>query len=106
MQNTFGKAIVQLRKEKGLTQKELADTLGVTDKAVSRWETDKNYPDIETLRRLSKMFDVSIDDMLKGDLKIVPKKTPIKRIMVIAIIIIVIAYMFPVYNWQRVINYN
>ncbi len=43
----FGKLLTQLRKEKGLTQIQLAEKLNVTDKAISRWETGKNYPDIE-----------------------------------------------------------
>ena len=43
----FGKFLCQLRKEKGLTQLQLAEKLNVTDKAISRWETGKNYPDIE-----------------------------------------------------------
>ena len=45
----FGKMIVRLRKEKGMTQKQLAEMLNVSDKAVSRWENGKNYPDIETM---------------------------------------------------------
>lgn len=106
MSETFGKAIAKLRKEKGMTQKELADLLGVSDKAVSRWENDKNYPDIETLRRISTTFRVSIDELLQGNIKIVPKKSPAKKILVITAIIIVLAYMFPVYNWQRVTSYN
>ena len=51
-----GSFISQLRKEKGLTQKQLADVLGVTDKAVSRWETAKNYPDIELLEQIAQFF--------------------------------------------------
>ena len=62
----FGKFISQLRKEKGLTQLQLAEKLNVTDKAVSRWETGKNYPDIEIFEDLSKIFDVSISELLEG----------------------------------------
>lgn len=61
----FGNFISTLRKEKGFTQKELADMLGVTDKAVSRWETAKNYPDIETLEKLADALDVSISELLE-----------------------------------------
>ena len=61
----FGNFISTLRKEKGLTQLELAQKLAVTDKAVSRWETAKNYPDIETLEKLADALDVSISELLE-----------------------------------------
>ena len=62
----FGKFLSQLRKEKGLTQLQLAEKLNVTDKAVSRWETGKNYPDIEIFEDLSKELDISISELLEG----------------------------------------
>ena len=49
----IGKFINSLRNENGLTQKQLADMLNVTDKAVSRWETGKNYPDIEMFENVN-----------------------------------------------------
>lgn len=61
----FGNFIASLRKEKGLTQMELAEKLAVTDKAVSRWETGRNYPDIETLKNLADALDVSISELLE-----------------------------------------
>lgn len=61
-----GSFISQLRKEKGLTQKQLADALGITDKAVSRWETAKNYPDIELLEQIAQFFDVTVSELLEG----------------------------------------
>lgn len=67
-----GSFISQLRKEKGLTQKQLADVLGVTDKAVSRWETAKNYPDIELLEQIAQFFDVTVSELLEG--KKIPKE--------------------------------
>ena len=77
--NDFGKAIVQLRKEKGLTQKELADNLNVSDKAVSRWETGKNYPDIETLQQLATVLDVSVNDLLSGELKLAKRLANVRK---------------------------
>ena len=62
-----GKFISEQRKSKGLTQKELAEQLNVTDKAVSKWETGKGYPDIEILEKLSEIFCVSINDILSGE---------------------------------------
>lgn len=61
-----GKFIFELRKERKLTQKELAQELNVTDKAISKWETGKCYPDIEMLEKLSVLFDVSINEILSG----------------------------------------
>ena len=62
----FGKFVNELRKEQGWTQAQLADRLHVTDKAVSRWETGKNYPDIETIGQLALTFGVSISELLEG----------------------------------------
>lgn len=60
----FGKFISELRKEKGLTQIELAEKINVSDKAISRWENGKNYPDIEILEDLGTELGVSISELL------------------------------------------
>lgn len=60
----FGSFIAQQRKTVGLTQKELAERLLVTDKAVSRWENGHGYPDIETLENLSKALEVSLVELM------------------------------------------
>ena len=61
-----GQLITELRKEKGLTQKQLADALNVTDKAVSKWERGLSFPDISMLEPLSELLDVSIMELLAG----------------------------------------
>ena len=65
---SVGRFIAEQRKAKGLTQKQLADELNVTDKAVSKWETGRSYPDVETLERLSAFFGVTVNDVLSGKL--------------------------------------
>ena len=62
-----GRFICTLRKEKGLTQKELAEKLNVTDKAVSKWETGRSAPDISLLEKLSETLDVSVVEILQGE---------------------------------------
>ncbi|MCQ2486085.1 MAG: helix-turn-helix domain-containing protein [Clostridia bacterium] len=62
-----GRFISALRKEKGLKQKELADKLHVTDKAVSKWETGRSAPDIAVLESLSEALGVSVVEILKGE---------------------------------------
>lgn len=58
--------IAQLRKELGLTQKDLAEKLEVTDKAISRWETGKGLPDTSLLKPLAEIFGVSVGELLSG----------------------------------------
>lgn len=65
MKKTFGGMITALRKERGMTQLELAEKMGVTDKAVSKWERDLSYPDINTFPRLAEIFNVSIDELMQ-----------------------------------------
>lgn len=61
--NNIGAFIAQLRKEQNMTQKELADKLGVTDKAVSKWERGKGIPDIDSIERLSDVLRVSVSEL-------------------------------------------
>lgn len=56
----------QLRNERGWTQRQLAEQLSVTDKAVSRWETGRGLPDIQSLKSLSRLFHVTINEILAG----------------------------------------
>lgn len=64
MENKLGKVISNLRKEKGITQKDLADALNVSDKAVSRWECGKSRPDLEMMFEISKYFNVSYKKLI------------------------------------------
>lgn len=66
MKNTFGSMIASLRKENGMTQLELAEKMNVTDKAVSKWERDLAFPDVQTLPKLAELFGVSVDDLIKA----------------------------------------
>ena len=64
--NTTGRFIAELRKQKGFTQKELAENLMVTDKAISRWETGKGLPDTSLLKPLGDVLGVSVTELLSG----------------------------------------
>ncbi len=57
----------ELRKEKGLTQEELAEALFVSRTAISKWESGRGVPNIESLKAISKFFSVSIDELLSGE---------------------------------------
>ena len=68
---TLGQFIAELRKEKGLTQRELSEMIGVSDKTVSHWERDESSPDISLLLTLSDIFGITVDELLKRE-----KNTP------------------------------
>ena len=57
----------ELRKQKGLTQEELAEALYVSRTAISKWESGRGYPNIDSLKAIAKFFCVSIDDLLSGE---------------------------------------
>jgi transcriptional regulator with XRE-family HTH domain len=63
----FNEKIQELRKQKGLTQEELAEALFVSRTAVSKWESGRGYPNIDSLKALAKFFGVTVDELLSGD---------------------------------------
>ena len=76
MDMTIGKRIAHLRKEKGLTQEELAGRMGISPQAVSKWENDQTCPDISALPKLSKLLGVTVDELLEGK-----SETPAVRVL-------------------------
>lgn len=73
--NDFGKTLNALRKEKGWTQTELADKLGVTNQAISKWETGDSFPDTALLIPLSELFGITVDSLLKGKYGVAGRQT-------------------------------
>ena len=89
-QEKIGNFIRKIRIEKEMTQQELADKIGVTDRAISKWENGKNMPDTSLIKQMSKDFQISLEEMFEGELK--PQKSPKKNnVPLITLIIIIIA---------------
>ena len=68
-QKKIGSFLKELRKQKGITQEELAEQLNVSGRTVSRWETGNNMPDISILIELAELYDVSIPEIVNGERK-------------------------------------
>ena len=66
-QEKIGKFILDLRKEKNMTQNELADKLGITDRAISKWENGRGMPDLSLLMPLCEILGISINELLSGE---------------------------------------
>ena len=66
---TIGQFIAILRKANGMTQKDLAEKLNVSDKAVSRWERDECAPDLSLIPVIAEIFQVTTDELLRGERK-------------------------------------
>lgn len=66
-QEKIGKFILECRKNKKLTQSELAEKLGVTDKSISNWENGRNMPDLSLFKPLCEILDISINDLISGE---------------------------------------
>ena len=76
-QKKIGQFLKELRKEKGITQEQLAEILGVTNRSISRWENGVNMPDFDFIMEIAKYFNVGIDELLDGERRtdILDKKT-------------------------------
>ena len=75
MKKTLGTMIAELRKQHGMTQLELAEKMGVTDKAVSKWERDLSCPDINSLPTLAEILDVSVEELMQ-----IKKEAPVSKV--------------------------
>ena len=75
----FGAFLVRLRKEKELTQKELAEQLYVSDKAVSKWERGLSLPDISLLTPLAECLGVTVTELLRGE-RLGPEPLPVEQV--------------------------
>ena len=75
----LGAQIKKYRAELSLSQDELAEKLFVTRQSISNWENDKTYPDIKSLLLLSEVFDVSLDQLVKGDVEIMKKEIDVQE---------------------------
>ena len=67
MKQTIGKFLATLRKAKGLTQEEVADRLNISNKTLSSWETDRTTPDALTLPAIADLYEVTVDEILRGE---------------------------------------
>ena len=63
----FNEKLQELRKNKGLTQEELAEILFVSRTAISKWESGRGYPNIESLKAIAKLFSITVDELLSGE---------------------------------------
>ena len=73
MKETFGQRLARLRREKGLTQEEIAEKIGISPQAVSKWENDVSSPDISIIISLSEILDVTTDELLGRNENINPE---------------------------------
>ena len=112
-QEKIGKLIAKLRKEKGLTQQQLGDMVGVGYRAVSKWETGLTMPDISNINELCKILGITSDELLKGELnkkkEVTPNKKFNKKLLFILIPIIVILSLIIsiiVRNNNKIYEYN
>ena len=63
----FHEKLQQLRRQKGLTQEQLAEHLFVSRAAVSKWESGRGYPNIDSLKAIAKFYSITIDELLSGE---------------------------------------
>ena len=77
---SMGQLIQSLRKGKGLTQKQLADMLNITDKAVSKWERDVACPDTTTLPKLADILEIPVESLLNAKIEAVPEDSALGRV--------------------------
>ena len=95
---TLGERIRDERKKRGLSQEELADILNVSRQAITKWETDRGIADIANLIRISEEFEISLDELIKGDNSVKRKiiyDNSMKRwhLLVVVYLLAIVAYV-------------
>lgn len=97
--NSIGQIIKELRKRNGLTQSKLAEIIHVSDKTISKWKLGLSVPESDILVKLSEYFNVSVEDLIKGNKKIlITKDIKKKRIMVGILICLIFILSILLFN--------
>lgn len=94
----IGKKLKQHRTKLGYTQQEAAEKMHVTRQTISNWENERSYPDLQSVVRLSDIYEVSLDELLKGDNNMVQKVSNQERkkgVWIGIIPIIIVFYLLP-----------
>ena len=107
-QEKISNFIKKIRKENNLTQKDLADKYNVTYQAVSKWENGINMPDTLLLKKMSKDFNISLDDIFEGEYS---KKKTLKRKIIIfsllsLLLVFVIVLLFILFSHKNNDNFE
>lgn len=98
----FNEKLIQLRKENNLTQNQLAEKINISRQSISKWENDHGYPDIANLIKISELYNLSLDELLKNDRKLEKKiikdsksnKYHLLSVIYMIAILIYIAYFY------------
>ena len=102
----IGKLIAEARKKKKMSQQELANLLYVSDKAVSNWETGKNYPDISSLKNISKYLDIDLLSLLANDKKSKLHKKIFFTLKILLSLIFIILFIYFIFNFNEIKYYS
>ena len=79
IRKNFGENLLRLRKYNKMSQQELAEQLAYSDKAISKWELGDNIPDIFTLEKIAKLFNVTVDELIKPNIRLSKKVVTMKK---------------------------
>ena len=104
-----GKLIAKLRQERNLTQTELGEKLGVSYKAVSKWERGINMPDVSLFKPLCKILGISVNELVEGEIVDKPNNNKLKKIIIISSLLIVIISIILIYKkilFPKIAIYN
>ncbi|HIS18030.1 MAG TPA: helix-turn-helix transcriptional regulator, partial [Candidatus Coprovivens excrementavium] len=99
LKKDFAELITSARKSKKMTQQELSALINVSDKAISNWETGKNIPDYEILKKLEKILDISLFNEPK-------EKRYFKYLIIIPLIFLIILFIYFIFNYNKVNYYT
>lgn len=102
---TIGGHVRKLRLDHHMTQQDLADQLHVTNKTVSKWETNRNLPDIEMVGKIAEVFDISVDELITDRKALRSKTKKLLYILFIEMILFIIMLLF-VSNMQSISMFN
>ena len=96
IKDTIAKNLTELRTRAGFTQLQLAEKLNYSDKAVSKWERGEAVPDLRVLIKLSEIYGVTVDDIVKGEA--IPRKKPnmslkVRRLLIVALSVVFVWFV-------------